>query len=411
MRLNTKAFGVLLSLALVAACSGGSQWTGTVTDSAGVTIVTNTAEGTWTEAERWTLEEEIRIGSVEGDLNYQFGQVGTIGVDSKGALYVSDIQAQQIKVYSVDGGFLRTIGRPGAGPGELGPGAAFVLLAPGDTLLVPDIQNRRINRYAPDGTNLESVPLEVEKGIPMQYNVTPTGTMTVQVRPLALPDRPVPDSVDAIVILQPSGTFADTIFKLPSGGTINLGGSTPELNLFSPEPLWDVTDSLTVLYGMNNDYRIGMYDRDGSLERVFSKPFEQTQVGDRDKELIFSFLDRAWTDAGVPPAVLPQLHNIVHFGEFYPAFSSFQTGYRGTIWVQQIQLPTDLTDEEMEQFNLIEESGSPDWDVFDGDGKYLGVVTMPSRFQPRILLGDKIYGVWRDELDVQYVMRLRIVEG
>jgi hypothetical protein len=49
--------------------------------------------------------------------------------------------------------------------------------------------------------------------------------------------------------------------------------------------------------------------------------------------------------------------------------------------------------------------------VFDGDGKYLGVVTMPLRFQPRILLGDKIYGVWRDDLDVQYVMRLRIVEG
>jgi hypothetical protein len=276
-----------------------------VTDSAGITIVTNTAEGIWTEAERWTLEEEIRIGSVEGDLDYQFGQVGTIGVDSKGALYVSDIQAQQIKVYSVEGDFLRTIGRPGAGPGELGPNAAFVLLTPGDTLLVPDLQNRRINRYAPDGTNLESVPLEVEKGIPMQYNVTPTGTMTIQVRPLALPDRPAPDSVDAIVILEPSGAFADTIFKLPSGGTINLGGSTPELNLFSPEPLWDVTDSLTVLYGMNNDYRIGMYDRDGSLKRVFSKPFERTPVGDRDKELIFSFLDRAWTDAGVPPSALP----------------------------------------------------------------------------------------------------------
>ena len=47
----------------------------------------------------------------------------------------------------------------------------------------------------------------------------------------------------------------------------------------------------------------------------------------------------------------------------------------------------------------------------DREGKFLGVVTMPSRFQPRLFHEDKIYGVWRDDLDVQYVMRLRIVSG
>lgn len=53
---------------------------------------------------------------------------------------------------------------------------------------------------------------------------------------------------------------------------------------------------------------------------------------------------------------------------------------------------------------------APDREVFDGEGKYLGIVSMPSRFQPRLFVADKIYGVWRDDLDVQYVMRLRIVE-
>jgi hypothetical protein len=33
---------------------------------------------------------------------------------------------------------------------------------------------------------------------------------------------------------------------------------------------------------------------------------------------------------------------------------------------------------------------------------------MPQRFSPRLFHGDRIYGVWRDDLDVQYVMRLRI---
>lgn len=49
--------------------------------------------------------------------------------------------------------------------------------------------------------------------------------------------------------------------------------------------------------------------------------------------------------------------------------------------------------------------------MLDPDGRYMGVVKMPPRFTPRIILGGKIHGVWRDDLDVQYVMRLRIVEG
>ena len=59
----------------------------------------------------------------------------------------------------------------------------------------------------------------------------------------------------------------------------------------------------------------------------------------------------------------------------------------------------------------MEESGAPDWDVFDAEGRFLGIVSMPPRFAPRVYRDGKINGVWRDELDVQYVMRLGIVEG
>jgi hypothetical protein len=33
---------------------------------------------------------------------------------------------------------------------------------------------------------------------------------------------------------------------------------------------------------------------------------------------------------------------------------------------------------------------------------------MPLRFQPLLVVGSRIYGVLRDELDVQHVVRLRI---
>ena len=52
--------------------------------------------------------------------------------------------------------------------------------------------------------------------------------------------------------------------------------------------------------------------------------------------------------------------------------------------------------------------GSREWDVFDDQGRYLGQVTMPLRFQPVKFVGHDVYGIQRDELDVQYVVKLAI---
>jgi hypothetical protein len=363
----------------------------------------------WTTSGQWTLEQEIRIGSIEGDAEYQFGQIGFIAVDSRDRIYVADAQAQNIRVFTPGGQYVQTIGRPGAGPGELGAGVAFLVVATGDTLFVPDLPNRRVNLYAPDGSEAGSFPLELEKGLPMVWRGTATGIVACQVRPLSLPNAPARDSMDAIVLFSTSGSVTDTVFKFPSGGTLNLGGGTPEINLYSPESVWDITGEAGLLYGVNNDYRISVYDQGGNLERVVSMPFELKPVAETDRRVIMEFLERAWTDAGVPPQALAQLRQIVHFGEFFPAFSAVLAGPRGSIWVQHVQPASELSEEELEDYNLIEESGAPRWDVFDAQGRYLGVVEMPPKFAPRLIRGNQIYGVWRDELDVQYVVRLRII--
>ena len=48
------------------------------------------------------------------------------------------------------------------------------------------------------------------------------------------------------------------------------------------------------------------------------------------------------------------------------------------------------------------------WDVFDREGRYLGVVQEPERFFGYRFVDDKMYGTWTDELDVQYVMVLEL---
>jgi hypothetical protein len=404
----TLAADLLLAAFLLTGCEAPADagWSGTIRDSAGVAIAENPVEGLWGDSVGWALEEELRFGGMQDQLPYQFGQVGSIAVDSRGQIYVSDSHAQEVRIFSQGGEFRRTLGRPGSGPGELGLGASVILLAPGDTVLIPDIRNRRINVFGPDGKALPSAPLAPEAGRPLRYNLTTTGGMSVQLRPLGGSGPAGQETMDALVAIQPSGLMGDTLLRIPTGGMLQ----GPGITYFTPEPWWDITDSLTVVYGMNHEYRIGFYDRGGSLKRVVSKPSAPRPISERDIRAFFAYLDRAWLDAGVPPSRLSANHQRVSFAENLPVFSSFHTGYQGSLWVQPVQAPGELTDEEIELYNFLEDFGSRDWEVFDRDGRYLGVVTMPGRFNPRAFYGDKIYGVDRDQFDVQYVVRFRIVE-
>jgi hypothetical protein len=403
---HTTRITALSALFVVAACSGEPQWTGTMVDSAGVQIVHNTDQGLWSAGEHWTLQEDLRIGAVEGQPDYQFGQVGFIAIGSLGQIFVMDAQAQHIKVFDAAGSYQRTVGSPGSGPGELAQ-AIFVLRTAGDTLVVPDMGNQRISRFAPTGEVLASTPIDIANGLPMVFGATLSGRIAMQVRPLSLPNRPAPDSLDRIIELRADGTIGDTLMVFPSGRSLDFGGSSPRMEVYGTEPAWDFADT-HLYYAVNDDYRIGKYGLDGTLERIVTKPFERLPVSENDQSAVISFIEEAARAQGAPPTAIPMIRQMVQFGEFFPAFQSFATGPGNTLWVQQVQSAGDLTPEELEQYNLIEDQGSPDWDVFDDLGRYLGVVTMPPRFQPRVFTEEHVYGVWRDDLDVQYVMRLKV---
>jgi hypothetical protein len=409
MKAHKTTTAALLALFAVGCAGGDGSWGGSISDSAGVVMVANTDQGIWSSSSQWTLEEELRIGTVEGDPNLMFGTVGMIGVDSEGNLYVMDSQAQRVQVFSADGAFLRTIGRAGGGPGELGAGVAFCLIAAGDIVTIPDLANQRINRFSADGEVLPSSPLTFDNGIPALFRATEGGVINYQVRPMPFPGQTAePDSMDTILVLNSDGTPGDTIMRFKSGETVTMRGGAPRITFYSPEPAWDVTEDGRVLFGVSDSYRFGVYSN-GEPERIITKPFERQPVTENDQQAVISFMEQRAIEQGAPPQALQQLRSIMAFGEFMPAFSAILSGPQGTIWVQHIQSAGELTEQELAGFDITQDAGAPEWDVFDADGRFLGIVTMPSRFSPRGFHGDRIYGVSRDDLDVQYVTRMRIV--
>jgi hypothetical protein len=74
-----------------------------------------------------------------------------------------------------------------------------------------------------------------------------------------------------------------------------------------------------------------------------------------------------------------------------------------------VQEPTGMTAEERENWNPLLDLGASKWDILDAEGRYLGVLDLPHRFQPVTFEGDLVYGIWRDEFDVQYVRVMRVV--
>jgi hypothetical protein len=406
-------------MAALAACSeagGGARWQGTMTDSAGVQLVHNPATGMWRPEDGWTATEALRIGTAEGEPEYQFGALlpgGSIAIASDGRIVVFDSQGRHLKVFTAEGQYERTIGGPGGGPGEIGAGAqSSVLMTPGDTVFLNDFGNQRVNLYLMDGTFVRSFPLDIARGLPLRMEVTPDGRLLAQMRKLNFAGTPADtDSMDAIVVFHLDGTLGDTVMRVPSGKTISFTGGLPEWRLFVPEPIWALwTDK--ILYAVNNAYRIGAYRVGGSLERVVEMPFTLTPVTDADQNEIRKGFERLFKEQGVPPQFAQQLMTRVHFAPEFPAFAQILAGPDSTILVQLVQPISTLTPEEQEGYDLMAGSlGSRRWDVFDGEGRYQGVLEMPIKFQPIRFRGDKIYGIQRDEMDVQYVVVLDVVKG
>ncbi len=111
---------------------------------------------------------------------------------------------------------------------------------------------------------------------------------------------------------------------------------------------------------------------------------------------------------GFPPQAWQIIRQGLSFGDHFPAYAQFLSGPNGSLGVQHHVVPSELSDDELRDFNPQTGLGAPNWDVFDRQGRFPGTLEMPDRFQPVRFLPDRIYGIWRDEMDVQYVLKLRI---
>lgn len=80
----------------------------------------------------------------------------------------------------------------------------------------------------------------------------------------------------------------------------------------------------------------------------------------------------------------------MEYPETLPAASALMYDSAGHLWVRPFAFP-------------FEEEAAPPFIVFDDDGRLLGEVAFPARFDARAITDERAYGVWTDELDIEQV--------
>jgi hypothetical protein len=153
---------------------------------------------------------------------------------------------------------------------------------------------------------------------------------------------------------------------------------------------WRLSPAGTVWAMMTDEYRIFEIDEDGDTLRTITRAFTPLPVTDDDREAARE--DMKWfIDQGgqVDWTKLPSTK---------PATEALFFDDEGNLWVRPV--------------TTREEQGRR-LDVFDPVGRFLGTVALPfslSRNPVPVFRNGLLYGVTRDELDVPYVVRARIVK-
>jgi len=417
------------AVVLLAGCGGagvdggaGASWTA-VRDTVGDTVVVRTVSGSVWGGEAH-LEEDLRIGALEGPEETTFGHIAGIAVGPDRSIYVLDRQVPALRKYAPDGSYVATFGREGGGPGEYKHPDGGLAVLPDGRVLLRDPGNARISVYSSDGEYLESWPTAGGLNTSNPLYVDTAGRALTYM--FSFGDEPG-DFRTFLVRLGPEGQTRDTLFpprwKEPPQLTATFkskDGSSSSMSMrnvpFMPRGVWTFSPLGYLVGGYNDRYALKLYRPDAPVLRI-ERELDPLQVtaAERNQERAITTYDMRRTDPNWRWKG-PDIPDVK------PAYKGVFVDLDDRIWVSRSTAA--------ERMEVEEESPSPaeagrprrplrHWqepllfDVFEPDGRYLGPVRPPPAFQspwPQpVARGDRVWAMEKDELEVEYVVRYRMV--
>lgn len=339
-----------------------AEWKGKIKKENGVTVIKNPKKPLYGD-EVFSIEEDLRIGEVEGDENYIFSQIRHIAVDHDENIYVADSKETHIKVFDKNGEFLRVFGKKGQGPGEIGRIGSIQMTAKNE-LMIKDGRNRRILYFSLEGKFIRSKdigkiwPLRLYCDSNENYYV-----LTAMIDP--------PNSRYELLKYDSDMNLIATIGKTPAPDPAK--PLKPFMSIFYCQ----VMDDDCLLYGYPESYELQIFNPEGKVIKKIIRDYSPVPISEAEKE------ERR---KDIRPGTK------VEFPRYHSAFYLFRIDDEGRIFVQTWEKP----DSGEEYF----------FDVFDHEGRYIAKI--PLNFRPNVLKKGKVYAIEEDEDGYQFVKRYKV---
>ncbi|MGW8265097.1 MAG: hypothetical protein ACWGSQ_01950 [Longimicrobiales bacterium] len=396
-------FGGLLAI-WVTACGPGESGAGAAVqrwDSAGVEIV-ESLQRAWEEGEGWRVGSEplLRIGVVEGEVAYQFtGVTGAVRL-SDGGVAVADGGTQEVRFFGPDGGFLRSVGRRGGGPGEF-TGLSDLGKDASARIWAYDFSLRRITWLDEAGEITALTSLGMEPAMINPVGALPDGTFvlkqlwgaeqTSQASSTGLRRDPI-----AVVRFDVDGSLVDTLGLFP-GREVVLTDEGGRGVMNTPPFARNASTTLRgdrVVVGPQSRFELLEIGPEGRVLRVVRARETATPVGPEQLEAYIQGRLRT-----APPERHAEIRRSLEdmpVPETIPPYGGILGDEDGNLWVGAWAMYPEV-------------AGS--WEVFDPNGVWLGAVRTPPGIDPRAIGSEWLLGVERDDLDVEYVVVYPLIKG
>ena len=367
----------------------------TVRDSAGIAIVENRGElaadgGGWTISPEPTLE----IGAMEGDEAYLLFRVWGATRLSDGRIAVANNRAPDVRIFDAEGRHQHTFGRRGEGPEDFNSPVLMGRL-PGDTLVVVDRLLRRINLYHPDEGFIRGATAVPEiQGYLLTEGMFSSGSVLIQ-RSVWTEEMPnglfrFPTQYRSVALdgslEHDFGEFPgdETIYSAREveGGAMTMSSGRP----FGKSPQAAVGGD-RFFFGSQDAYEIQIWSQGGTLTHLIRRDKPPPPVTDAHVAAVMEeMIDEA--DDTDQTRQFRRMFREAPIPDLHPAYGYLYADALGYLWVEEYRLPGDETRVTT---------------IFDPEGRMVGSVILPKRFQIYEIGADYLLGRWVDELGVERV--------
>lgn len=409
MRRDGRGWTRVMVAALAVGCAGDASTgpTASVSDSAGVRIVSYDLTDAAVDPYARVGDHVLEIGVMDGSPDYTFSGILDVRTRQDGSVLVSDAGGD-IRIYGEDGVHIRTLGRRGDGPGEFATGPAIVGLV-GDTVFAWDGRARRVTAFSDHGRMLETTTLLTDAIGPLTLVRHSDGTYVAQSRwvsPAAAEEGPhdVRLELDSVVIdrRDATGAVLDTVDVLADMERVRrrqaLDGGRFAMQMM-PRPLtaraFLRSNGAQPIIAHNKSFELVRYDEEGRPREVLRVAGAWPTVSaDEIRSTLEAQLAAAAEDGEVDPRTLRVYEEFMP--EQAPTFSDVLISAEGQVWVASYE---------------FDASDGYEWLVFSATGQLHGTVRTPPDLRVSDIGSGYLVGVVRDELDVEYVRRYPLLEA